>query len=330
MGMEVRMVLHAPDEGIATRAATAAFATIAALDARLSDYRPDSDVRAIADAAPAPVVVVPEVLEVLTRAAEVARATHGAFDPTVSPLVELWRDARTSLMLPSDDTVARARALVGWSRVELDAVRSTVRLPEAGMHLDLGGIAKGFILQRALDTLRAEGVPHAMLEAGGDIVVGDAPPGTDGWRIAVMCAEGRAFRDVSASDDDATVVLQNAALATSGASAQFVDIDGTRYSHVVDPRTGLGLTDHVMVHVVASDGGTADAWATALSVLGPDGAATVTLPVGVRYCFAERFMAHRFQVPGAVQGSLVRGSWFTGTPPPGTPNRTDAPGTDAP
>ncbi len=283
MGMEVRIVLHAADEDTAARAATAAFATIAALDARLSDYRPDSDVRGIAGAAPEPVVVVPEVFDVVTRAVDVARATGGAFDPTIAPLVALWRTSRTSQILPSPDEVAQARALVGWSRIELDQTRVTVRLPEAGMHLDLGGIAKGFILQSALDTLRAEGVPRALLEAGGDIVVGEAPPGADGWSIAVTCAEQMG-------------PLRNAALATSGATAQFVEINGTRYSHVVDPRTGLGLTDHHTVHVTAPDGATADAWATALSVLGPVGAATVTLPQGVRYCFAENRAIHH-EVP---------------------------------
>jgi thiamine biosynthesis lipoprotein len=290
MGMEVRIVLHAADEDTAARAAAAAFATIAALDARLSDYRPDSDVQAIARTAPEPVVVVPEVFDVMARAVEVARVTDGAFDPTVAPLVALWRTSRTSHVLPSPAAVARARALVGWSRIELDAARSTVRLPEAGMHLDLGGIAKGFILQRALDTLSAEGVPHALLEAGGDIVVGDAPPDADGWRVTVACTEpaGPAIQaGVYLVPHEAAVTLRHAALATSGASAQFVEIGGTRYSHVVDPRTGLGLTEHVPVHVTAPDGATADAWATALSVLGPAAAATIALPEGVRYCFAQ-------------------------------------------
>jgi len=274
MGMEVRMVLHAPDEATARRAGMAAFATIAALDQRLSDYRETSDVRAIERAAPEAIHVHPDVLDVLTRAMEVARASDGAFDPTVAPLVALWREARAVRRLPSDAALTSARGLVGWRRVELDAANGTVRLPEAGMRIDLGGIAKGFVLQRALATLRDHGVVVAMIEAGGDIVTGDAPPNTDGWRVQVSAAcESKG--------------LSSEALATSGASVQFVEIDGVRYSHVVDPRTGRGLTTHHTVHVRAPDGATADAWATALSVLGGERAATLRLPDGVQFCFAR-------------------------------------------
>lgn len=272
MGMEVRMVLHAPDEATARRAGTAAFATIAALDQRLSDYRDTSDIRVIERAAPEAIQVHPDVLDVLTRAMDVARATDGAFDPTVAPLVALWREARAVRRLPSDTALTSARRLVGWRRVELDAANGTVRLPDAGMRLDLGGIAKGFILQRALATLREHGVAVAMIEAGGDIVAGDAPPNTGGWRVQVSAACEAAG-------------LSSEALATSGATAQFVEIDGVRYSHVVDPRTGLGLTAHQTVHVRAPDGATADAWATALSVLGRGRAAQVVLPEGVSFCF---------------------------------------------
>ena len=129
------------------------------------------------------------------------------------------------------------------------------------MRLDLGGIAKGYILQQALGAMVPLGVTQALVEAGGDIVVGDAPPGRDGWRIDVAGSDAvfaaRAAR------------LTNAALATSGPTAQFVEIDGVRYSHVVDPRTGMGLTNGVTARVIARDGATADALATALTVAGP-------------------------------------------------------------
>ena len=128
------------------------------------------------------------------------------------------------------------------------------------MRLDLGGIAKGYVLQEALRVLDARGVPRALVEAGGDIVAGDAPPGRTGWRI-----------DTPGADEAVTTraaALTRAALATSGAAMQFVEIDGTRYSHIIDPRTGLGLTHHLTAHVIAGDGATADALATALSVVG--------------------------------------------------------------
>jgi thiamine biosynthesis lipoprotein len=279
MGMEVRMVMEAPDEATARRAGTAAFATIAGLDQRLSDYRDTSDLRAIERAAPGAIRVHPDVLDVLSRALEVARASDGAFDPTVAPLVALWRASRESRRLPSNGELAAARRLVGWARVELDPDSQTVRLPEPGMRLDLGGIAKGFILQRAIETLREHGVTVAMVEAGGDIVAGDARRGSDGWRVALpaRCSIG----DVSA--EEGSVLLRNEAFATSGAITQFVEIDGVRYSHVVDPRTGLGLTTYRTVHVRAPDGATADAWATALSVTTSSSTAP-SVPRDVQWC----------------------------------------------
>jgi FAD:protein FMN transferase len=276
MGMEVRMVMEAPDEATARRAGTAAFDTIAALDQRLSDYRGTSDLRAIEYAAPGALRVHPDVLAVLTRALDIARASDGVFDPTVAPLVTLWRASRESGRLPSESELAAARRLVGWARVEIDAASGTVRLPEPGMRLDLGGIAKGYILQKALATLREHGVTVAMLEAGGDIVAGDARRGSPGWRVGlqVPCSVG----DVRGAVD-----LRNEAFATSGGTTQFVEIDGVRYSHVVDPRTGLGQTTHRTVHVRAPDGATADAWATALSVT-TSSSITPSVPRDVQWC----------------------------------------------
>lgn len=272
MGMEVRLTLADVDQATAARAAVAAFALIADLEDRLSDYRPHADVLAIARAAPEAVIVHPEVWAVLTRAVEVARASHGAFDPTVGPLVTVWREARLVPRLPDPATLDAARSLVDWSRLVLDPAARSARLPVVGMRLDTGGIAKGYILQRARDVLRAHGVAAALVEAGGDLVAGDAPRGTPGWVVQASCGDPRR-------------VLVHSAFATSGASVQFVEIDGTRYSHIVDPRTGLGVTSPHLVHVQAPDAATADAWATALSVLGPAGADTVTVPTDVVYCF---------------------------------------------
>lgn len=275
MGMEVRMTMDAVDEGTARRAGTAAFAVIAGLDQRLSDYRDDSDLRAVERAAPEAVRVVPEVFAVLKRAMDVAEASGGAFDPTVAPLVALWRKSRESRTLPASDAVAAARTLVGWSRVELDETALTVRLPERGMRLDLGGIAKGYILQRAIDSLRSEGISAALIEAGGDMVF----YGARSWKAQI---------GAGCSVLGAVVLGAEGALSTSGATAQFVEIAGVRYSHVVDPRTGLGLTDHRTVHVRAADGATSDAWATALGVLGPERAAQIAMPEGVSFCFPSR------------------------------------------
>jgi thiamine biosynthesis lipoprotein len=263
MGLPVRLVLHAPDRETAESAARDAFARIAVLDRMMSDYRPDSELRAI-ERARGPVRVSPELMAVLRRAVAIADATGGAFDPTVGPLVALWREARTARRLPEPAALEAARRRTGWRHLDLDPHASTVRLRLDGMRLDLGGIAKGYILQETLQILRSRGVTRALVESGGDIVAGDAPPDRAGWRIDVRGADPE-FAARAAQ-------LANAALSTSGASAQFVEFGGVRYSHVIDPRTGLGSTGGITAHVIAPDAATADALSTALTVLGPEAA----------------------------------------------------------
>jgi thiamine biosynthesis lipoprotein len=267
MGLPVRIVLYAEDEPAARVAGAAAFDRIGALDTVLSDYRPDSELNGLSATSDRWVPVSDGLYAVLIQARWIARATGGAFDPTVGPLVSLWREARRVVRLPDAEALADARRNVGWPHLSFDPERQAVRLARSGMQLDLGGIAKGFVLQDALEVLRGHGVATALVEAGGDVVVGDAPPGRPGWRIDVPGADptfaARAAR------------LTNGALATSGGSRQFVEIDGVRYSHVVDPATGLGLTHDLVAHVIARDGATADALATALGVAGPDRTAAI-------------------------------------------------------
>lgn len=263
MGLPVRILLYAPTERRAERAAEAAFARIAELDAVMSDYRDDSELRRLEKTPGAWTPVSPDLLEVLAKAVSLARATGGAFDPTVGPVVALWRDARAAGQMPPGPAIEAAREAVGWKHLEVDRRRGAVRLAKEGMRLDLGGIAKGYILQQALMTLRSEGLSRALIESGGDIVVGSGPPGLAGWRVDVPEASEDVRRRASE--------LTNSAIATSGADAQFVVINGVRYSHVVDPRTGIGVTHNVTARVIADDAAIADALATALSVSGPDG-----------------------------------------------------------
>lgn len=253
MGVEARIVLFAPSIDCAAPAADSAFAEIERLEASFSDWSPASELSQLAERAGAgPVAVSPDLLDVLRRAAEISAATDGAFDVTVGPLVRLWREARRARALPAEADLERARALVGWRLVELDPARGTVALARPGMRLDLGGIGKGYACQRALDLLAARGCERALVQMGGDIACGAPPPGHAGWGIEVA-GDRRYLRDV--------------AVATSGDAEQHVEIDGVRYSHVVDPRTGIGLTTRVLVTITAPDGATADALATAAGML---------------------------------------------------------------
>jgi FAD:protein FMN transferase len=258
MGMEVRVVLFESDEAKARMAARAAFDRIAQLEDVMSDYRPDSELRRLQRRPREWIPVSAPLFAVLARAIEVAAATNGAFDPTVGPFVQLWREARRAKRLPDARALDSARALVGWRRVALDSALRRVRLEAPDMHLDLGGIAKGYILERAVAELRERGVPRSMIVAGGDIAMGDGPPGQEGWTILTQ--------------QDSTIhTLHDACFSSSGSDFQFVEIGGVRYSHVVDPRTGLGLTNDLGASVIASDCTLADAVATALTVLGPSG-----------------------------------------------------------
>lgn len=258
MGLPVRVAVYTATERAAHDAARVAFDRIAALDRMMSDYRPDSELRRLTPGGWT--TVSDELFRTVSRAVEIAAITDGAFDPSVGPLVALWREARKTRRLPDRTTLDAARASVGWRKIHVDARRRRIRLGTPGMRLDLGGVAKGYILQEALREVRAHGIPQALLEGGGDIVVGDAPPGRGGWRIETPDADPAFAQQASR--------LTNAALSTSGPTAQFVEIDGVRYSHVIDPRTGLGATTGFLARVIQDDAATADALATALSILG--------------------------------------------------------------
>ncbi|HKP10720.1 MAG TPA: FAD:protein FMN transferase [Blastocatellia bacterium] len=264
MGTQFRIVLYAQDDETARHASAHAFDRIARLDATMSDYRETSELMtACKRAAREWVTVSGDLFRVLAASQRFARRSAGAFDITVGPVVQLWRRARRRGELPDAEKLAAARRLVGYARLRLDARRRAMRLNRAGMRLDLGGIAKGYAADAALAVLKQHGVTSALVAAGGDIVVGDAPPGSRGWTVAV--------RSITATDEASMIHLRlaNAAVSTSGDAEQFVEINGTRYSHIIDPRTGQPLTGRRSVTVVARDGTTSDALATAASVLTP-------------------------------------------------------------
>lgn len=270
LGLEVTIRTW-EDSARAAMAADSAFATIARLESILSDWRSDSDLRRLSDL-PAGTwhPVRPELGTVLALALEFAAASDGAFDPTIGALTQLWREQRRTGIPPDSSRIAAARSKVAWRRVEVDTINHRVRLGETGMQFDLGGIAKGWILDRALESLQRHGVTRAMIEAGGDIVAADAPPDSRGWRIAIAAA-------------DTIVVLSRGALAASGPSAQFVtDADGTVRSHVVSPATGLGLDSRTEVVVRAPSGAIADAAATTITLLPQERWAEVLARFGAR------------------------------------------------
>ena len=256
MGTTVRVVLYAPDRETADSAAEAAFRAVQRLDSLFSDYRDDSEIAALSRSAGGDAQPVSDDLwRVLESAAEWARRTDGAFAVTVGPVTRLWRWALRRGELPDPARISQARNRARPADLVLDAGRHTALLVSPGMSLDLGGIAKGYAADVMLDSLRAHGLPIAFVDAGGDLALGDAPPGTDGWRVEFPGGEVHHLARIG--------------VATSGDRYQFLEVEGVRYSHIVDPRTGLGVPDSPTVVVLAADATTADVLASAVSVLDP-------------------------------------------------------------
>ncbi len=261
MGTSFQIVLYAADEATADAAFGQAFERIAELNALLSDYRADSEVSQLSAASPVRRRVGIDTYRVLARAQEFSRQTGGAFDVTVGPLTKLWRRARRRKQLPAADLLAAAKQATGYGYMRVGDQPGTVELTRGDMRLDLGGIAKGYAADEAIAAMRRHGVTRVLVNAGGDVVAGLPPPGLPGWRVGVAPLDAR-------RPPSQILLLQQGAVATSGDAWQYVELAGKRYSHIVDPHTGLGLTDRSSVTVIAPDGMTADALASAVSVMG--------------------------------------------------------------
>lgn len=261
MGVEARVVVYADSEPTATMGARAAYARLAELEQVFSDYRPGSEVMRLCDrAGEGPIPVSDDLFRVLAAAGTVHTLTDGAFDPTVGPLTAQWREARAKNPPTLPDAAANqaARARVGWQHITLDAKARTAAITTPGVRIDLGGIAKGYSAAEAVRTLRELGLPRSMVTLSGDVAVGDAPPRATGWTIEIDPGVESVM--------PFTRTVRNACVSTSGDRTQFVDVGGVRYSHILDPRTGLGVTHRTAACVIARDGALADGLATALCV----------------------------------------------------------------
>lgn len=262
MGTRCRIVVHAPSEDAAAAACADAFDRIAEIETVLSDYRPDSEASRLMRLEPGIWhAVSPDLACVLRLSGRVHAASDGAFDPAIGPLTQLWRQARREGRLPDPATLADARARSGWALIEVDPENDRVRFSRSGMGLDFGGIGKGYAADEALAVLRRAGLPRALVDFGGDLVAGDPPPGSTGWLVEIPDAAGQA-REIR---------LANEAVASSGDAEQFIEIDGVRYAHILDPRTGLGLTRPAAATVRAPSCALADALASAACVMGAEG-----------------------------------------------------------
>jgi FAD:protein FMN transferase len=253
MGMMVHLTVSSGDVRGAREACRTAFLRILELNRVFSDYEPESELsRLCRRAGEGPVPVSAELFTVLDTAQAVAEASGGRFDVTAAPVIRLWRDARKAGRPPAPESLAVAQALVGWTNLVLRAEGRTAELRRPGMRLDLGAIAKGYIADQALAHLRQHGFPSARVEAGGEVVCGDAPGGAAGWEVD------------TGHPEPGKLVVANQAVSMSGDASQHLDAGGVRHSHVVDARRGQALTNRVTCVVQAGSG----LWSDPLSTLG--------------------------------------------------------------
>jgi FAD:protein FMN transferase len=266
MGTKFRIVLFAANKETADRAVGAAYERVAELNHIMSDYDPKSELmqlcRQFDQPDHPPVKVSPELFFVLSKGQELAKMSDGAFDMSVGPLVQLWRIARKTQKMPDEKELTEAKAKVGYQKMELNEKERTVRLLVPGMRLDLGGIAKGYAADEAQAVLKKHGITSALVAAGGDVAVSDAPPNGSGWKIGI--------EPLTKDSPERYLRLQNAAVSTSGDAEQFTLINGVRYSHIIDPKTGLGLTGRRSVTVVAKKGIDSDSMTKAVMILPPE------------------------------------------------------------
>ncbi len=264
MGTLFRIKLYAETEARAQAAFRSAFERVGALDDTLSDYKPESELnRLTVVAVGRPMHVSSDLFRVLQSGQMLASQTDGAFDVTLGPLTHLWRSARKAGRVPDVNALRDAQARCGFRKMHLNARDQTAQLDERAMQLDLGGIAKGYAADEAIATLRRVGISRALVAASGDLAFSDAPPGKSGWSIGIdsMDSAGQSFTKV--------LTLRNAAISTSGDTEQHLDSGGRRYSHIIEPQTGMGLTNRLTVSVVAAHGMEADALTKVVSIWGP-------------------------------------------------------------
>jgi thiamine biosynthesis lipoprotein len=315
MGTYGRVVLVTADSAAAEPVARRALAAFARVDSLMSNWTRTSEVarinRVAGDGA---TPVHAEVAGVLAAALDLWRASDGAFDITVEPLVRLWGFLGGPRRVPADREIAAALGNVGAAKIRFDRSAGTVAFAAPGVRIDLGGIAKGHAVDAAAETLRAHGVRDALVDLTGNMAALGAPPGAPRWRIGI--------RDPRDRMPHFARLLVDGAVSTSGQYEQFVAADGRRYGHILDPRTGRPVDGLISVTVVAPTALLCDAWDTPLFVLGPerarrvarnreDIAAVLVAPgaAGVDTVWVEEALRERFALePAAREHFVVR--WF--------------------
>jgi len=266
MATRFEIVLHGADPARLRAAGEEALEEICTLDRQLSLYRPDSDISRInARAARHPVKLDPRLFRLLQHASEISRATDGAFDITIAPLMRAWGLAGGDGHVPSEAQLAEARARVGMDLVHLDESDFTVAFEREGVEIDLGAIGKGYAIERAVETLTQNGVESALIHGGTSTIYAIGTiPGGEPWRVGIQ----------KPSPEDTllrTVELRDGSLSVSASHGKSFVHEGREYGHVIDPRTGRPSDCAVLAAVWGPSPAETDTLSTALLALGEPG-----------------------------------------------------------
>jgi thiamine biosynthesis lipoprotein len=265
MGTNVNIWLWTDDERGAAQAAEAVFTEMKRLDKEMTTWDSTSEVSQVNTyAGVKPAKVSAETFAVLERAVDVSKRSKGLFDITVGAFHGMWKfDEDMDHTLPDPADVKRRLALVNWKDLVLDPKQHTVYLKRKGMSITLGGIAKGYAVDKCVEILKKRGFTDFMMQAGGDMYIA-GKKGADPWTVAIRDPRG------PANSFFATAPIQDHSFSTSGDYERgFVGPDGLRYHHILDPRTGQPARASRSVTVRAKDAFTADAWSKVLFILGP-------------------------------------------------------------
>jgi thiamine biosynthesis lipoprotein len=262
MGSPFNIILYADTKQMADSAAQESFKLVDSINLICSDYDSSSELFKLRYAAVgAPIKLSPILFELIYIAKGAYKDADGSFDITVGPLSRLWRSARRSQQFPSHAAINEARNRVGFNKVQLDSGAQTITFLYPNMQLDMGAIAKGYAADKVLALLKSFGITTALVDAGGDMVAFGMPPQKKGWTIGIN-VPGQQEKLL-----ERKLVLSNKAVATSGDAFQYMLHEGKKYGHIIDPRTGYGVTFQRNVTVVAPTATTADWLATACSIL---------------------------------------------------------------
>ena len=261
------VVILNPDFGDQIPVASESLETVHGLEQQMTAYRDDSEMSRINRLAFAsPVSIEPMLFELLQRSKCISEETGGAFDPTSGPLIALWRDCRAEGRIPSPAEIAAAQSRMGIDKVALEKTDHTVRFLCDGLELNLGGIGKGFALDRIADELSDRGFTDFLLHGGhSSMIAGGNHTTCDGWPVGIR-------NPLFPGEDWATLLLQDRALSSSGSGVQSFRIGGKRYGHILDPRTGMPAEGMLSVTVLAPTAAEADALSTAFFVMGLENA----------------------------------------------------------